>query len=260
MKNPKIFILAGILVVTAIASTAFINLNKANTPKATGKGFALIELFTSEGCSSCPPADELVAKVQKEIGDKPIYILAFHVDYWNNLGWKDIFSSADYSKRQRDYASYIRSSSVYTPQIVVNGKTQFVGSEEGELRSAVKTALQKNSPASLVLSDIKANQNQVKVHYDADGATNNTTLLLALVEKTAVNHVKAGENSGRTLSHVQIVRKLQSIPLSNNKSGTENIALPNGFNSQNWEIVGFLQNTVTGEVIGATKAEFPPAI
>jgi len=261
MKTPKIFILAGLLAATVIASSAFINFKKASPHKAiANKGFAVIELFTSEGCSSCPPADELVARIQKEVTDKPVYILSFHVDYWNSLGWKDSFSSADYSKRQRRYAQYLNLSSVYTPQIVINGRKEFVGSEEGTLRSALKGALQKDAAASLTLSAVKNGQNQVKVHYVANESGDNTVLLLAVVEKSAQSHVKGGENGGRTLSHVQIVRKLQTVALNNNKNGVEGISLPENFDAANWEILGFLQNNLTGEITGAARADFAAAI
>src|SRR5476649_2001101 len=129
MRSFKIFATIACLGLAAIITQAFIKDKKTVSPE--NKGFAVIELFTSEGCSSCPPADALVAKVQKESADKPVYILAFHVDYWNRLGWKDAFSSAEYSYRQSQYARWLKLSSVYTPQIVVNGHTEFVGSEEG---------------------------------------------------------------------------------------------------------------------------------
>jgi hypothetical protein len=249
------------MAVTVIASSAFINSNKTKTIKAnTNHHFAVVELFTSEGCSSCPSADEAIARLQKEDSDKPVYILAFHVDYWNRLGWKDVFSSSEYSSRQRNYADYLKLSSVYTPQAVVNGKTEFVGSEEGALHSAVRAALQKDEAANLILSDVKTDQNKATVHYQAEGNVNNSVLLLALVQKSAVSHVKSGENGGRTLSHVQIVQKLQTVALSNNKSGTANISLPNGFNQQNWEIIGIIQNSNNGEITGATKSEFSSAM
>jgi len=258
MKTTKIFIIVGAVVLTVFTS-AFINSKNSNRPKvAANNGFAVVELYTSEGCSSCPPADAVVAKLEKESAGKPIYILAYHVDYWNNLGWKDIFSSADYSKRQREYAQYLNLSSVYTPQIVVNGKTEFVGSEENTLHKAINAALQKEAPSQLALTDIKIAQNQAMVHYQAESIGNHSELLLALVQKSAQSHVKAGENSGRNLSHVQIVQKLQSIALNNTKSGTQNITLPNDFTPQNWEIIGFIQNTSTGEIMGAAKAGFGP--
>ena len=259
MKSIKIFIVIACFVIAGIVNTAFINIRhiKASKANITGKGFAVIELFTSEGCSSCPPADALVERVQKESNDKPVYILAFHVDYWNHLGWKDVFSSAEYSERQKQYAHLLNLSSVYTPQIVVNGRTEFVGSEEGNLHNAIRTNLQKPAKAEITLNNVKINGDKASLQYHAEGETNSTSLLIALVEKTATSKVKRGENRGRTLSHVQIVRQLLSVSLKNSNSGTENVALPHGFNPQNFEVIGFIQNTANGEITGATKAAFP---
>src|ERR1700709_1440967 len=122
MRSFRIFITVVCLGLAVMVTQAFMIIKDKKAVKlaAAGKGFAVIELFTSEGCSSCPPADALVARVQKESNDKPVYILAFHVDYWNHLGWKDAFSSAEYSERQNQYARWLKLSSVYTPQIVVN--------------------------------------------------------------------------------------------------------------------------------------------
>src|SRR5471032_1935701 len=125
MKINKIAIPALLIIAVAFAVSAFKN-NPATSKVPANNGFVLIELFTSEGCSSCPPADELVARIQKADKDKAVYILAYHVDYWNLLGWKDQFSNAANSQRQRQYASWLKLSEVYTPQIVVNGKKEFV--------------------------------------------------------------------------------------------------------------------------------------
>ncbi len=245
----------GWLVVTIIAITTVVC--KAHTKKNTGdgKGFAVVELFTSEGCSSCPPADAVVARIQKESNDKPIYILAFHVDYWNRLGWKDVFSSADYSHRQNQYASWLKLSEVYTPQIIVNGKTEFVGSEEGTLRNAIKAGLQKDAAAEVMLSDIKVDGNKASLNYQTKGNIANAALLVAVVQKSAQTKVERGENAGHTLSHVQIVRSLQSLSLKGS-NGSESITLPKGFEAKGSELIAFLQNTSTGAIIGATKAAF----
>jgi hypothetical protein len=256
MKSIKIFTLSAVIGLVGLATAAF----KNTTPAIpAGKGFAVVELFTSEGCSSCPPADELVARIQKEYKDQPVYILAFHVDYWNRLGWRDVFSSADYSKRQSAYAQYLHLSQVYTPQIVVNGQKEFVGSEEGTLRNAVKAALQKTTSAQITLSNVKAGSNKITLHYQAAGNGNNSQLLLALVEKSAQTSVKAGENKGRSLTHVQIIRQLQTTALINGKTGDETLVAPKGFDPQNWEIIALLQNTTTGEIVGAAKQAFPSA-
>ena len=243
-----------LLIMAALGSTAFINVKLLNKINAEDKGFAVVELFTSEGCSSCPPADQLVAKIEKEVKDRPVYILAYHVDYWNHLGWKDAFSSADYSKRQQDYASYLHIQSIYTPQIIVNGRTEFVGSEEATLRSAITGNLKKAQGTPLSLT-ITADQNQATVKYTIDKADKGTALYIAVLQKNAQTKVERGENGGHTLSHVQIVQKLQKVSLSGD-SGQTKVALPKGFDKQNWEIIGFLQNTNSGVLTGAAKALF----
>jgi hypothetical protein len=259
MRGIKALALVPILIGAIIISTAFTNCKntaKGNS-KAPGddvKGFALVELFTSEGCSSCPPADELVAKVQKEVGDKPIYILAYHVDYWDRLGWKDAFSNADYSKRQNEYARWLNLSQVYTPQIIVNGKTEFVGSQEGALRNAIKNGLQGSNGVRLNLRIIHNVNNSASVQYNVEGKTGNpgSVLSLALVQKQAVIKVERGENGGRTLSHAQIVRDLQTLPLSKNNGGAT-VSLPKGFDASGWEVIGFVQNTSNGAVLAAAR-------
>jgi hypothetical protein len=256
MPSIKKLSFATFLTIIVLGSTAFINARLLNTVNNNEKGFAVVELFTSEGCSSCPPADELVAKIEKESLGQPVYILAYHVDYWNRLGWKDVFSSPDFSKRQNDYARYLRLRSIYTPQIVVNGKTEFVGSEEGTLRNAIKSSLQKPSPSQLALTVQSVDKHTAKIKYNTEGADKNTVLQIAVLQKNAQTRVGRGENSGRTLSHVQIVRNLQNVPLSGSM-GTVNAALPNGFDTKGWEIIVFLQNTADGAITGAARALLP---
>lgn len=261
MRQIKISTLLPFLIAAIVISAAFTNCK--NTAKGSGKvpipdekGFALVELFTSEGCSSCPPADELVAKVQKEIGDKPVYILAYHVDYWDRLGWKDAFSSADYTKRQNEYARWLKLSQIYTPQVVVNGKTEFVGSQEGALRSAIKNGLQTGGDVQLSINVTRNANNTATVQYKIEGnAGSNNVISLALVQKQAVIKVERGENGGRTLAHAQIVRNLQTLPLSKNTGGAS-LTLPAGFNAQGWEVIGFVQNNSNGAILGASKGLF----
>jgi len=258
MRSVKIFPIAALLTIVVLGSSAFINARLLNKVNANDKGFAVVELFTSEGCSSCPPADELVAKIEKESQGQPVYILAYHVDYWNRLGWKDVFSSADFSKRQNDYARYLKLGSIYTPQIVVNGKTEFVGSEEGTLRKAIKSSLQKPSASQLTLNVQSFDKGTAKIKYNTEAADKNTVLQIAILQKNAQTKVERGENKGRTLSHVQIVRNLQSVPLSGS-AGLVNVALPGGFDTKTWEIVGLLQNTGNGAITGAARASFDNA-
>ncbi|OCX53220.1 hypothetical protein BEL04_02620 [Mucilaginibacter sp. PPCGB 2223] len=247
MKTYKIAISVLLLIAGLFSLAAFRTSKKTNT-SYTGNGFALIELFTSEGCSSCLPADELVARVQKETKDKPVYILAYHVDYWNNLGWKDQFSSAVFSQRQRQYAAWLNAE-VYTPQIVVNGKREFVGSEDGTLHNAIQTGLQKTDNNSLTFSNIRIDHSELNVQYQTRGGN---ALLIAFVLKSASTQVKHGENGGRTLSHINIVKSLNAITL-HQPNGNASLHLPEGYNPQTWDIIGFVQNTSTGEVLSAQR-------
>jgi len=228
--------------------------NGKNTVKSSATGFAVVELFTSEGCSSCPPADELISRIQKESNGKPIYILAYHVDYWNRLGWKDQFSSAAFTQRQNQYAEWMNLSSVYTPQAVVNGSKEFVGSEEGTLRNAIQSGLQKTSVADLSLKNIRIDHDKIDLEYHSDGSIGSTTLLVALVQKNAISKVLRGENGGRTLSHVQIVKSVQAINSNQKRDGTASLSIPDGTNTDNLEVIAFVQKNSNGEIIAAAKS------
>jgi hypothetical protein len=258
MKSIKILGLITCFMITALCFSAFIGKNKStakkDTVKADGKGFAVLELFTSEGCSSCPPADELMAKIQEEAHGKDIYLLAYHVDYWNRLGWKDIFSSADFSNRQIQYGRWLGGVQIYTPQVIVNGKAEFVGSDESALRNAISGELATKTSATLTLQ-AQPDGERLKVQYQASKAKQGSSLLIAVVQKNAQSKVERGENAGHTLSHVQIVRKLQNEPLNASGNGSTTIALPKGFNNQSWEVLGLIQDQSNGEILGVAKAD-----
>ncbi|WP_413668957.1 DUF1223 domain-containing protein [Mucilaginibacter sp. Mucisp86] len=256
MKTLKIlsFCVGAVALALATAAYAARKIDSVKTVSADtpGKGFALVELFTSEGCSSCPPADELLARIQKESQDKPVYILAYHVDYWNSLGWKDVFSNAMFSKRQREYSAYLNAQ-VYTPQVVVNGKTELVGSDEPVLREAISSALTTAQTAQVSLQ-AQQNGDKLTVNYELSGNTDNRNLLIAIVQKSTISKVAKGENEGRTLSHTQIVRDLKTVVLNQAKKGETVINLPKEFTPQGWEVIGFIQDKAKGEVLTATKA------
>jgi hypothetical protein len=257
MKTIKILGISTAFIMASLSLAAFIDLNKTAISKANakvdGKGFAVLELFTSEGCSSCPPADELLAKIQKEAQGKEVYLLAYHVDYWNRQGWKDVFSSADFSDRQIDYGRWFGGSQIYTPQVVVNGKTEFVGSDEQALRKAISDELTTQPNATLALQASQDGE-KLKIQYQSAGAVKGSNLLVALVQKSATSKVERGENAGRTLSHVQIVRQIQSDPINKTGTGTSTISLPKGFNAQNWEVLGLVQDQTRGKILAAARA------
>jgi len=218
-------------------------------------GFAVVELFTSEGCSSCPPADELVARIQQEDKDRSVFILAYHVDYWDRLGWKDGFSSAAFTGRQRQYANWLRLSSVYTPQIVVNGKKEFVGSDAKALRSTVDNDLKEASSARLSIGNLRQDGHGLVWSWQTGGGEKGLSLVVALVQRSAVTNVKAGENGGKTLSHVQIVRGLQVTDTGGKDSGSGRMDLPAGIKAGDVELIAFLQNRGSGEIVAASRIE-----
>jgi hypothetical protein len=217
---------------------------------AHNKGFAVLELFTSEGCSSCPPADALMAKIQRETAGTPVYILAFHVDYWDRQGWKDRFSDAAFSARQRRYAVWLNLETVYTPQLVVNGSSEYIGADEGKISQAMAEALAGRSTDTLALQG-RVEGNRLQVAYHTNATTRNTKLLLALVQKNAQSSVRAGENAGRTLSHVQVVHTLAETDIAEGK--TVSMRLPDGFNSSDWELIGFVQRQDNGHILTAAR-------
>lgn len=256
----KIIKLSAICAAVVLVLTSAVYVNRQQTTKHkptsfnTGKGFAVLELFTSEGCSSCPPADELMERIQKEAGDKPVYVLAYHVDYWDRLGWKDMFSSPEFSKRQYWYNRKF-TSQVYTPQLILNGHTEFVGSDERDIKNTLANALTGTSSTSLNLQ-VQQKDSCLNIQYQLTGKPSEGQLVIAVVQKHAVSRVKAGENEGHTLSHAQIVRSLSTFHIAPQRQGNESIALPVGFDTQNWELIGLIQNPETGEILSASRAAF----
>jgi hypothetical protein len=246
-----------LIVITAVIAIAlsysFCKGSSKKPPLAhNNNGFAVVELFTSEGCSSCPPADKLVERIQSENANQPIYILAFHVDYWDFQGWKDRFANPDYSARQRRYADWLHLETVYTPQVVINGTSECVGSDEGSLTKAITAGLDQTAAATLTLQG-NVEGDKLNVEYNTSN-DKNADLVLALVQKSAESNVRAGENAGRKLSHVQIVRQLAYQQINDKKKITIN--LPKDFNQIGWELIGFVQQKNNGRITAVSRFNF----
>ncbi len=224
---------------------------------ATEQPIAVVELFTSQGCSSCPPADRVLTDLVTEADKKgqAVYALSFHVDYWNYLGWKDPFSDAKYSERQRKYARKLFSQ-VYTPQMVVNGQAQFIGSRSNEAKSNVKEALAQNAIAKLALqSKPLADQKSLQITYEVSNHKAGQWLQLALVQKAAQTAVARGENRGRDLSHNNIVRHFETIDLTVNGTGNHHFNIPNDLNPDDLHLIAYVQDQNSWAIIGATTLE-----
>ena len=234
-------------------SNALFAASKQVPPDPKHNGFAVIELFTSEGCSSCPAADELVADIQKENPDKQIYVLAFHVDYWDRQGWKDRFSNHEFTERQQLYSSWLNLETIYTPQVVVNGSTEYVGSDAPHILKAVSNGLGHDAVNTLTI-DCGLVGKRLTINYQSTATEKGDEVLLALVQRSAQSAVRGGENAGRSLSHVQIVRQLVHARPNSTKAVT--LELPPDFNPKEWQLVGLVQNSLNGNISAATKFDF----
>ena len=223
-------------------------------PSGDAAPFALIELFTSEGCSSCPPADRLLAHLAAEARDSgdPVFTLSFHVDYWNYLGWADPYSDPAFSARQRAYSQALNEG-VYTPQMIVNGRRGFVGSDAGKARQALLDALRQ--PASVTLavgvSPVTA-EGVLLVSYAAENLPAGAVVHLAVVERGLSQNVTRGENTGRTLDHENVVRAFETLEA---RYGKVPLTLPEGLNPENTSLIAYAQDVKTMAVLGAVSVD-----
>lgn len=234
-----------------LLSLGFLSSNKKQQiANAKTKGFAVVELFTSEGCSSCPSADAAVAELlSKQIKD--VYILSYHVDYWNRLGWKDEFSQQGFSARQQQYARHLSLDGVYTPQVVVNGTVEFVGSNERALSTAVNNGRNNGSSSNVHITAEKKN-NAVVVNYNIVGSE---AMLLntAVVLPEADTKVQRGENGGRTLHHVNIVSNLKVTEAKG--SGELTIEIPTQLIGKTIKVIAYTQAKQNFKVLGADEVD-----
>lgn len=251
MKQYLIFkLLAYSTVLIAIVAVTFgFENNEISTNNETNSP-VLLELFTSQGCSSCPPADVVLSKYALE-NNPNIITLAFHVDYWNYIGWKDPFSQHQFSERQRDYAERL-SSNVYTPQLVINGKHEIIGSETRSIDRIVKQELTQKTDVKINVNSIKLSENQLYITYAVTNANLNSEINFALVHKKVITAVKRGENSGKQLTNYNIVTEFIHQPVK-----TSEVTIP--FNEKlqpsEYAIVAYVQEKENGKILGAVQHE-----
>lgn len=220
----------------------------------------VVELFTSEGCSSCPPADALLARLQQDqpVASAEVLALEEHVDYWDGLGWHDRFSSANITARQSAYAHRFQLDSNYTPQMVVDGTTQFVGNDSNQAVDAITRAA-RTPKLALTIKALMLDEDRVVGELSLPGATPaEAALYAALVQPMASTQVLHGENGGRTLNHVSVVRNLQRIEVPRTSSMANfSLGMPKGLRPTNLRLVVFLQSSGQGPVLAAATSTLP---
>lgn len=231
---------------------------------AAGSGFAqprvsvLVELYTSEGCSSCPPADVLLESLQREqpVAGAEVIPIGLHVDYFNHLGWKDAFSSSSFTVRQRSYSSVFGDDNLYTPQMVIDGEVAIPGIETDHIRHAISEAARK--PHLQLRVAARATGGNAQLTIDRPAAPSNAEkiqVLVAITEDDLSSTVTRGENNGRTLHHVAVARTVQVVNVLSDRPTTEEklVTIRKEW-GPNLKAVVWLQGMKSREVYGSASA------
>ncbi len=220
----------------------------------------LVELFTSEGCSSCPPADALLMQLDKKqpVPGAEVIILSQHVDYWNHLGWTDPYSSKEFSQRQDKYALALHTDGPYTPQMIVDGRSEFNGADARAAREAITQAARNPKAAVSVTPSPAPEGARLQIRVDsADFAklAGKADVMLAITENDLSNSVTRGENAGHNLSHNGVVRRLTLVGTATKAGFTADqvVVLDKSWKRENLRAVVFLQDRTSRRVFGAAE-------
>ena len=223
----------------------------------------VLELFTSNSCSSCPPAYRMLSGLRVDGDSGPIQLIRLdqHVDYWNQLSWVDRYSDAQFTERQQEYARDVFGpEKVYTPQLVVNGRREMIGSDEASARRAIQAAAAEQAlPVNLTVTDRDSRQVQVNIKVGGKGATVPSRIWVALTQNEVVSRVGAGENSGRTLREDGVVRELRPVARLDASAAADpagysaQLALPTGVDVADLHAVAFIRRADNQAIIGATS-------
>jgi hypothetical protein len=246
---PLCTLLAAFLLI-AIASAG-----AAESPKPI-----LVELFTSEGCSSCPPAEALLRALDSSqpLSGAQLIVLEEHVDYWDDQGWKDPFSSHLFTVRQTDYVERLHlKDGPYTPQMVVDGNVAFVGSNRALLAQALQKAFA-TPKVNIEISSPHVESRKVLAHISVGDVPSKAEVFVALALDHAESQVSHGENGGKHLEHVAVLKHLSSVgKVKKGESFSKDVSLGSDSPGQSYRIIAFLQEGDAGPVLGATVAHVP---
>lgn len=243
MPRPRL-----IPIIAVIAAIAIVALTMHGAPPKLGPAPVVVELFTSQGCSSCPPADALIHEIANDPALRGRVIpLSFHVDYWDSLGWRDPFSSNEWTQRQARYAQTMRLSSAYTPQAVVGGIREFVGSNHSALDAAMER-VSNDKPRGDVTLTARRDGNSVIATIHATVPPSDD-LMVAVTEDSVTTKIQHGENAGRTITNDAIVRKLLRVT-----PGQTTVTIPVDATWRNLSAAAFLQDRNTLAIGAAATA------
>jgi hypothetical protein len=256
-------VIAAILCVVGVTFAVRARAHSENQSSQATATPVLVELFTSEGCSDCPPADTVLARLVDEqpVAGAAVVALGEHVDYWDQLGWKDRFSSAALTNRQQVYGAHFNLDSVYTPQMVVDGRLQFVGSDANAARKAIeKAAAAAHGTLAIAVESVSPRAVAVAVtgaELPRAGRGDVAQIQVAVIEDHATTEVKRGENRGKTLTHTAVVRSMQSvgeIHADGSATAHAEIALGADWPRDRLKVVAFVQEQRGRTVLASASA------
>lgn len=242
-----------ILVFSLVIATVLIGFKPASETKTSipvNEPFTLVELFTSQGCKNSPPAEELFNEVAMEKRDR-FFLVAYHIDYWDKLGWKDTFSKPEFSQRQYDYSSFYDLKDHYTPQMVVNGETEFPGSHKNKVEKAItERAIVENE---LQLTSTHTEDN-ILINYEVSGDTSNKSMHLFLIQKEATTMVLKGDNKNKKIRQTNIALEYKEVRLREFK-GEITLPKPALLQQKDYYIMAFIQDSDSKKVTGIAKID-----
>jgi len=246
------------LIIAIISFSIAIFISPIRSYSQNGKAFAVVELFTSEGCNSCPPADKILSEISAEArkNNQEIYCLAYHVDYWNRLGWKDPYSKLQFTQRQENYSRVLPSKELYTPQMVVNGKIEFTGSKKEKSTAALEAALKMPAAVQLSIQIDSTASDTIYISWKLSKTDKNNVLQIAFTESGLVSNVIKGENAGKILKHDHVVRSFTAV---NNPGSTGQVRMVvKGRDAKvQSELIAFLQHKQHYGIAAATGIKNP---
>ncbi len=222
------------------------------TPVDLYDPIVVLELFTSQGCSSCPPADALLRKVQQQHPEK-VFALSYHVDYWNYIGWEDPFSNSRYTQKQSFYNRKLGYRGNYTPEVIVNGQEHFVGSSASKMNAKISHYGSKKAENKINLSNVNRSDGAITFDFNVLGNLENKVLRAVLVLDERTTSVKRGENRNRTLTNSNIVVAENYVDLKT--SGSGKVTVPALVGKSDGMTLMLIAETENMDVTGATKSK-----
>ena len=223
-------------------------------PALAGEGPVVVELFTSQGCNTCPPADAYLGKLAKRRG---VIALSFHVTYWDYLGWKDPFGSPKSTKRQRTYARQFKRGYVYTPQMVIDGQAELVGSRTGQIdRAIARAGARKDKIAVRLVRGADGKVTAMLPARDENAKAESATVWMVLIDREHKTKIKRGENGGKRLTYTHVVRTLRKVGAWRGEKAALELPVTETIPGRRDACVVLLQSDKTGRILGAALMPF----